>query len=521
MECKSSDSKKLLKVCDAAKHKRTKKKRDGLDDTNSVVTDGSTSEGDGVGESIPQDQDSFIYAFLEEAIKRDKKKQKHTNRREHERQASNEDVRERSAPRDKEKHRHHHKERHRIRDRDEKPSREHNKSSSSPKAASPPPVGVDQTMLLETHKSLQCEVTDRRDPYDVERQPALSHAKSRELVATSRIRSQENFSCRVRSHDKIPAMCDERGKQEKCSCYYEKDSPKYSSKLDISRSRMRPTEDERYRDYPPVAVATRSCLDPYRGRSPDGREERYRDYERDLRGRRYDDDKKRYFEQKTSRSFDVNREGYDEERNCRRTARSDSVKDRRYEDRDKRYEEMGKYYDDKGLESRDRQNVLSKDQRLRRNVERFERNSVASREDAYRERDRDRERERERDRYSERERDSGLSVADGETSTMSGRSNCLKVVKDSAANVKESAAAQLQLWRECMRRYETVARDVGDTDARLMEEIKKQRSEMAEMANMWQECLQRYRDMSNDFNSLKQQVILFYVHRLRTYSRFY
>ncbi|CAH0677903.1 unnamed protein product [Spodoptera exigua] len=529
------------------------------------------SEGDGVGESIPQDQDSFIYAFLEEAIKRDKKKQKHANRREHERQASNEDVRERSAPRDKEKHRHHHKERHRIRERDEKPSREHNKSSSSPKAASPPPVGVDQTMLLETfakfcaqmndknntsyssqpvprtlsHKSLQCEVTDRRDPYDVERQPALNHAKSRELVATSRIRSQENFSCRVRSHDKIPAMCDERGKQEKCSCYYEKDSPKYSSKLDISRSRMRPTEDERYRDYPPVAVATRSCLDPYRGRSPDGREERYRDYERDLRGRRYDDDKKRYFEQKTSRSFDVNREGYDEERNCRRTARSDSVKDRRYEDRDKRYEEMGKYYDDKGLETRDRQNVLSKDQRLRRNVERFERNSVASREDAYRERDRDRERERERDRYSERERDSGLSVADGETSTMSGRSNCLKVVKqeiaeqreamdkmmklwkelmrcfkgisqtqgqdknmrDSAANVKESAAAQLQLWRECMRRYETVARDVGDTDARLMEEIKKQRSEMAEMANMWQECLQRYRDMSNDFNSLKQQLV--------------
>lgn len=42
------------------------------------------------------------------------------------------------------------------------------------------------------------------------------------------------------------------------------------------------------------------------------------------------------------------------------------------------------------------------------------------------------------------------------------------LVKESAANVKESAAAQLRLWRECMRRYETVARDVGDTDARLM-----------------------------------------------------
>lgn len=34
--------------------------------------------------------------------------------------------------------------------------------------------------------------------------------------------------------------------------------------------------------------------------------------------------------------------------------------------------------------------------------------------------------------------------------------------------MQESAAAQLRLWRECMRRYETVARDVGDTDARLM-----------------------------------------------------
>lgn len=40
----------------------------------------------------------------------------------------------------------------------------------------------------------------------------------------------------------------------------------------------------------------------------------------------------------------------------------------------------------------------------------------------------------------------------------------------------------------------------------IQEEIKKQRSEMAEMATMWQECLQRYRDMSTDFNNLKQQV---------------
>ncbi|XP_022815232.1 zinc finger CCCH domain-containing protein 13-like [Spodoptera litura] len=662
MECKSSDSKKLFKVFDAAKHKRTRKKRDGLDDSTSVVTDGSAGgcppnvgrapsmkaslqevavvqnipvqhdannskrdrdsspsisrspveeqhrgsrsprrhhrrstrdgvslalkagmvstprsisppqEGDGVGGPIPQDQDSFIYAFLEEAIKRDKKKQRHARRREQERRVSNEDLRERSAPRDRERHRHHHKDRHR--EKDEIPSREHNKSSRSPKAVSPRQGGLDQNMLLETfakfcaqindknntsyssqpvprtqsHKSLQCEVIDRRDTYELERQPVrLSQGKSRELVATSRIRSQENFSCRLRSHDKITVMCDERGKQEKCLCYYDKDSPKYPSKLDISRSRIRPGEDERYRDYPPVTVPTRSCLDPCRGRAPDGRD--YRDYDRDFRGRHYDDDRRRYFEQKTSRSFDVHREGYEEDRNCRRTARSDTLKDRRYEERDKRYEEMGKYYDEKGADLRDRQNVSSKDRRYRRNVERFERNSVASREEDYRERDRDRERERERererDRYSEKERDSGLSVADGETSTMSGRSNCLKVVKqeiaeqreamdkmmklwkdlmrcfkgisqtqgqdknmrESAANVKESAAAQLRLWRECMRRYETVARDVGDTDARLMEEIKKQRSEMAEMANMWQECLQRYRDMSNDFNSLKQQLV--------------
>lgn len=50
-------------------------------------------------------------------------------------------------------------------------------------------------------------------------------------------------------------------------------------------------------------------------------------------------------------------------------------------------------------------------------------------------------------------------------------SGAYKVVhfqQESAANVQESAAAQLRLWRECMRRYETVARDVGDTDARLM-----------------------------------------------------
>uniref|UniRef100_A0A2A4J8R1 Uncharacterized protein n=1 Tax=Heliothis virescens TaxID=7102 RepID=A0A2A4J8R1_HELVI len=561
MECQSSDSKKLFKVFDASKRKRARKKREGLDDTNSVVTDDSTSEG--VVESIPQDQDSFIYAFLEEAIKRDKKKQRHARRRE-ERRMSREDEREVSAPRDR--HRHHH------RHRDDVPSRDHEKyeltNTVRPKEVSPAPA-IDQTILFETfaklcaqindknshgyqvartqsHKSLQCEVVARRDTYDMDRHPVrLTHVKSREMVPASRIRSQENFAGRIRSHEKIPVVNQiDRVKQDKCMCYYEKENPKYSSKLDMARSRTRHMEEDRYRDYPPAVVPTRSCIDAYRPRPPDSRD--YRDYDREMRNRHYEEDKKRFFEQKTSRSFDVHREGYEDDRNCRRTTRSDT-KDRRYEERDKRYEEVGKYYDEKPVESRDRNTISSKDRRWKRNPERFERNSVASRDDDYRDRDRDRERDRDRDRdrYSERERDSGLSVADGETSTMSGRSNYLKVVKqeiaeqreamdkmmklwkelmrcfkgisqtqvqdknirDSAANVRESAAAQLRLWRECMRRYETVARDVGDTDARLMEEIKKQRSEMAEMANMWQECLQRYRDMSNDFNNLKQQLV--------------
>lgn len=41
MECQPSDSKKLFKVFDASKRKRTRKKRDG-DDSNSMATDDST-----------------------------------------------------------------------------------------------------------------------------------------------------------------------------------------------------------------------------------------------------------------------------------------------------------------------------------------------------------------------------------------------------------------------------------------------------------------------------------------------
>ncbi|KAJ8711827.1 hypothetical protein PYW08_008781 [Mythimna loreyi] len=656
MECQPSDSKKLFKVFDASKRNRSRKKREGLDDSNSVLTD-STSGCPGVvcrvpsakaslqeiatvqnlsgqhdsnitkrmgrdsspsasqspvethrharsprrhrrsaregvslalkaglvstprsvsprpqeaaGESMPQDQDSFIYAFLEEAIKRDKKKHRHARRRE-ERRSRDDDDREHSSIRDR--HRHHHRD---HRHRDDVPSRDHDVIPKEvPPSPPPPPAAppIDQSMLIETfakicaqinnnksnqnnthkyevprthsHKSLQCEVIAKRsEAYETDRPVKLSHEQSREKVGVSRIRSQENFSGKTRTRENSKILIpNEVDRVLLDRPYYEKDIPKFVSKLEIARSRMRHAEDDRFPEYPPAPVPTRSCVDPYRARPPD-----YRDYDREMR-RHYEEDRKRY-EQRTSRSFDVHREGYDDERNCRRTARSDTNRIRRYEERDKRYDEVGKYYDekpvkyydDKPMEPRPRNNA-SKDRRWRRNLERCDRNSVASREDDYR----DKDRERERDRYSERERDSGMSVADGETSTVSGKSNYLKVVKqeiaeqreamdkmmklwkelmrcfkgfsqtqvhdkdikNSADNVRESAAAQLRLWRECMRRYETVARDVGDTDARLMEEIKKQRSEMAEMATMWQECLQRYRDMSNDFNNLKQQVQL-------------
>ena len=232
---------------------------------------------------------------------------------------------------------------------------------------------------------------------------------------------------RTRENSRIVITSEvDRGMQDRG--YYEKDT-KYPSKLDIVRSKMRQLDDERYPEYPPATVPTRSCVDPFRTRPPD-----YRDYDRERRN--YDEEKKRYYEQqRTSRSFDVQREGYDDERNCRRTARSDTNRLKRYDERDKRYddapkyydEKPGKYYDDKPVEPRPRNEVSSKDRRWKRHVERCDRVSMASREDEYR------ERERERDRYSERERDSVMSVADGDTSTISGRSNYLKVVKVSVA----------------------------------------------------------------------------------------
>lgn len=243
-----------------------------------------------------------------------------------------------------------------------------------------------------------------------------SRTRSRDLVA-NRIRSQEDCSNRLRSYEKLvlPNETD-RSHQEKCMYYY-KEPPRYQSKLDVARSRTLHMEDDRSREYPHVLpmVPTRSCTNPYR-RQPESRD--YRDYDGDIRGRHYEDDRK-YCEHKTSRSFEVRRDYHENER-TRRSARTDP-RDRRFDEREKRIDESSKFYDDKPLDPRERMNGISgKDRRWRKNFERFERSSVTSREDDY---------NRERDRYSERERDSGLSVADGDTSTISGRSNYLKVVK--------------------------------------------------------------------------------------------
>ncbi|CAF4880510.1 unnamed protein product [Pieris macdunnoughi] len=602
MECQSSDSKKLFKVFDAAKRKRSRKKHETYEDSNSVATDESVGvchgngrrgtstktslqdipakainqevaptksspsvsqsqvgdrrsprsprrqrrsmrdgvslalkaglvstprsmspaqDADDVIDPIPKDQDSFIYAFLEEAIKRDKKKQRHSKKHEHR------CSRDRDCSASRERH-HHHKY------RDDYKGRE--KVKEKPHA---PPV--DQGALLETfaklcaqmsektkanydskqiartqsHKSLQCEVVSRKDSYNVDhhRPVRLSREQSRD-VSPAYTRSYEKFRPKGQSRENIPT-----DRKDRCVCCV-KDKERYSSKLDVSRK----INDE----YPPERVQTRIFDDEYyKSRRRD-----YKDYEERDRdtGSRYYEDRKRYCEQKTSRSFEVQNVHDDDK--YRRSVRSEGVKDKDYDDFKRRFNERqikDRYYDERERSF----SHVPKERRSRRNIERFDRSSIASKDENY----------KDRERYSERERDC-LSVADGETSTISGRSNYLKVVKqeiseqreamdkmmrlwkelmrcfkgasqtpcrdkdqqESAENMQESAAAQLRLWRECMRRYETVARDVGDTDARLMEEINKQRSEMSEMASMWQECLQRYRDMSNDFNSLKQQL---------------
>ncbi|XP_045538273.1 cyclin-dependent kinase 12 [Papilio machaon] len=494
-------------------------------------------EEEGALESVPQDQDSFIYQFLEEAIKKDKKKQRHLRKHE-ERKAS----REREAA----EHRHHHR-RHRE---DSAPTRDRdNTNISRPKEQPPAPI-IDQTVLLETfaklcaqinrkpsryntvsrtisNKSLQCEVAPRGEVYEGSGSPARrpARAPAPAPASPSRIRSHDNFGSLVRLRDTYSPVDERRHNADKCVCCYSQ-SRKYNceSKLDMLKSRPHLAENAYY-EYGPNVTPPGSCIDAGYG----GRQREYKDYDRREQTRdRYGDDRRRYCEKKASRSFEIQRECGDEPRG---TARSDPHKVKRGElQRNRRYGDRNRdrYYEDKA-EVRERIYDLSNKEKSRRHLEQFDRQSVASR-------DVD-------ERYSEKERDSGLSGADGETSTASGRSNYMRVVKQEIAeqreamdkmmklwkelmrcfkgmsqtqdndknvqeaeNVRESAAAQLRLWRECMRRYETVSRDVGDTDARLMEEINKQRSEMAEMAGMWQECLQRYRDMSNDFNSLKKQL---------------
>lgn len=301
-------------------------------------------------------------------------------------------------------------------------------------------------MRTQSHKSLQCEVESKRDLYDVDERPTKLRNQdvSQENILTTMSRSHDNIHQRLRSKgrspiDRSPSAIEPKNKYY--CCQYPRGTTKYPSKFDLAMSRTR-MADERCRQYIPSPDLGRPEY-YHRGQELDHRE--YRDY--DNRGGLSTRDRRNYgehrCEQKTSRSFDVHRDYINDERN-RRTSRSDSHR-RRFEDcrdlrepRDKRYEgprdfrdsrekkfddRREKYYDEKyERESKERyhSNLPSRDRRSRRNLDHCDRNSNVSRDDDF---------NRERDQYSERERDSGLSVADGDTSTVSGRSNYLKVVK--------------------------------------------------------------------------------------------
>lgn len=260
-------------------------------------------------------------------------------------------------------------------------------------------------------------MVSRRDLLEDTQRPERLHSRnySRDNLSPSRIRSHEHVRSRNRSQDTIAVPIDDR--KEKCVCCdpYDKQIPKYSSKMNIETKHY---EEDRFRCYPPDISPTKSCVNgKYRSSVPERRD--IRAY--DERIRKYDD-RRQQCEHKASRSFDMQREPYTEDRHYRRTARSDGIKDTSYDDREyieRRYEDRKireKYYD-KDIPERNFSHLPSKEHRSRRNLEKFERASVVSRDEDY------------RDRYSERERDSGLSVADGETSTISGRSNYLRVVK--------------------------------------------------------------------------------------------
>lgn len=246
----------------------------------------------------------------------------------------------------------------------------------------------------------------------MDQRPVRLNRKSRENIplCASRNRSPQSPKGRVRSDENIPVAYD------KCACCYDKGIGHYPSKLDV-RSRVREAEGDRYREHPPVE--TRSRMDT--------RESRHRlDYiyrDEDRREKHYEDRKRPHeylkVHEKASRNFDVHRDVYEDDRFYRRPNRSE-LKDKRFEDfRDKRFEERErekKYIEhkDKYYEDSPRYAVKEKRRHRRGYDSRFERLSMGSRDDV--------------DRLSERERDSGLSVAD-EASTLSGRSNYLKVVK--------------------------------------------------------------------------------------------
>lgn len=225
-----------------------------------------------------------------------------------------------------------------------------------------------------SHKSLQCEVASR---------PNFS--EERHTVNTA-VKQQRSFETLREIERNSRQEVYQKPSREKISTNWPSFDRGYkvTSKMDLTRERH---AENRYREYPPENVPTRTYLNP-RDRPP------FRDFDRE----RYEDDRRRpCCEHKTSRSFDVHRD-YEEDR-CKASTRCES----------KRFD--SKYYE------RPREQTRNKDH-SRRHVERCDRNSVVSRDEL-----------RDRDKYSERERDSGLSVADGEVSTVSGRSNYLRVVK--------------------------------------------------------------------------------------------
>ncbi|XP_041983156.1 serine/threonine-protein kinase PRP4 homolog [Aricia agestis] len=584
MECQASDSKKVLKVFEATKRKRTRKKHEVLEDWQSVASEksndrrgaisrhvsptrGSLHElakspnrklaedlhGKGVKErhsdqsvhnshqgerhrsrsrrhrrapreevslalraglvstprsisphqngkdglgATPHDDSSFMEGLLQEAIKQDRRKLRQSRRRE---ENVSRDRRDTSRERRHRRHRDEQEKETKTKKK-EKPSIDQAVLETFIKLCSQMQVNPGHVTRTHSNKSLQCDE---------------SRHHVRDYCQRSREASKHNLSpTRIRSHDDCRKMQPrdrntvvDGGIQTGCDPY-EKSRSRYASRLYVND-----IDDRRC----PLKVSPTRCHVLVHERSSD-------EYDRKT-VIPYED--RRILGQRMSRSFDVQR---DCDRTYRRSAR-DRVKDRSFDSgyRDKIYEDRRQkykdYYDPRDYRESTKQNRLYRSP----NID-FDRASIVSTDDF-----------RNREKYVER--DSGLSVAD-DTSTASCKSDYLRVVKqeiteqreamdkmmklwkelmrafkgpesrreptklvvETTANVRSSAAAQLQLWRECMRRYETVARDVGDTDARLMEEINKQRSEMAEMTSMFQECLRRYKDMTDDFNTLKLQL---------------